>query len=201
MKQSPANSWLVLSARLYKSLIFTLPKEFRQNYAPEMTRVFRDCCRDAYHRQGFSGIVGELASSVLDLIINAVKERFLTLVNDKHSLSFFLITTILAIAGGVSAAFADLHNDETSNPLLLILTFGFALGFIHRRSFWFSGSLIGLMMPTIHFLALVRGWQVDYPTDSSTPFWAFLTLIPALLSSLVGAGLRLILNYLWNRFN
>lgn len=199
MKQSPANLWLVLSARIYQSLIFTLPKKFRQNYASEMTRVFRNCCRDAYHRRGYSGIVGELTSSVLDLVINAVKERILILVN-KANLSFFLMTTT-AIAAGIFAALVNLRGNDTPNPLLLILTFSFALGFIHPRSFWFSGSLIGLMMPTIHFLALVRGWQVDYPTDSSTPLWAFLTLIPALLSSVVGAGFRLILNYLWNRFN
>lgn len=200
MKQSPANLWLVLSARIYESLIFTLPKEFRQNYAPEMTWVFRNCCRDAYHCRGFYGIVGELTSSVLDLVINAVKERILILVNDKANLSFFLMTTT-AIAAGIFAALVNLRGNDTPNPLLLILTFSFALGFIHPRSFWFFGSLIGLMVPAIHFLALVRGWQVNYPTDSSTPLWAFLTLIPALLSSVVGAGFRLILNYLWNRFN
>ena len=200
MKQSTADSWLVLSERLYKILIFTLPKEFRQNYTSEMTRVFRDCCRDAYHHQGFSGIVGELASSVFDLIINAAKERFSNLVNNKSNPSFFLITTILAVTVGAFAAFTDLHNDETPTPLLLVLTFSFALGFIHPRSFWLSGFLIGLMMPLIHFLALVRGWQVDYPTDSSTPLWAFLALIPASLSSVAGAGFRLILNRLQNRF-
>lgn len=199
MKQSPDNFWLVLSVRLYENLIFTLPREFRQNYAAEMRLVFRDCCREAYHRRGFSGIIGELTGSVLDLVINAVKERTLILVDDKANLSFFLMTTT-AIAAGIFAALVNLRGNDTPNPLLLILTFGFALGFIHPRSFWFFGSLIGLMIPAIHSLALVRGWQVNYPTDSATPLWAFLTLIPALLSSVVGAGFRLILNYLWKRF-
>lgn len=201
MKHTLADFGLILSTWVFKGLIFTLPKEFRQNYANEMTLVFRDCCLDAYHRRGFLGIFSELTNSVFDLAINAVKERTLILVNDKSSLSFFLITTILAIAGGISAAVADLHNDETPKPLLLFLGFSFALGFIHPRIFWLSGLLIGLMMPTIHFLAFVRGWQVNYPTDFLTPLWAFLTLIPALLTSLVGAGFRLIMNYIRRLFD
>jgi hypothetical protein len=201
MKHQLADFWLVLSTWVFKSLIFTLPKEFRQNYATEMTLVFRDCCREAYHRNGFPGIFSEFANSVLDLVTNAVKERIFILVNDKNRLSFFLITTVLAIAGGVSAAIANLYNDETPKPLLLILGFGFALGFIQPRIFWLSGLLIGLMMPSIHFLAFVGGWHVNYPTDSMTPLWAFLTLIPALLFSLIGAVFRMILKYIRKLFN
>jgi hypothetical protein len=201
MKHPPAGFWLILSIWVYKSLIFALPKEFRQNYAAEMKLVFRDCCREAYTRNGVLGIFGELTNGVLDLAISAVKERIFILGNEKHSLSFFLVTTTLAIAGGASAAIANLHNDETANPLWLILGFSFALAFIHPRIFWLSGLLIGLMMPAIHFLALIRGWHVDYPTDSSTPLWAFLALIPALISSLAGAGFRLILKYIRKLFN
>jgi hypothetical protein len=201
MKHPLANFWLVLSTGIFKSLIFTLPKEFRQNYTTEMTLVFRDCCREAYYNKGFLGIFSELTNSVFDLVINAVKERIFILVNDKSRLSFFLIITALAITGGVSAAIANLYNDETPKPLLLILGFSFALGFIQPRIFWFSGLLIGLMMPAIHFLAFVGGWHVDYPTDSMTPLWAFLALIPALLFSLIGAGIRMILKYIRKLFN
>ena len=163
-----------------------------------MSRVFRDCCRDAYLDKGYFGVVAEFTNSVFDLLSGAVKERVLILINDKHSI-LFLSTALLAIAGGATAAFANLRADETPNPLLLILIFSFVLGFIYPRRFWVSGSLIGLMMPAIHFLAFARGWQVDYPTDSSTPLWAFLTLIPALLFSFAGASLRLILKYIWSR--
>lgn len=201
MKQPSSDVWLNLFAWVYKSLIFTLPKEFRCRYAAEMTLVFRDCCRDAYRRAGFYGLIGELSSSVFDLIVNAVKERILILISDKHSRSFFLATAVLAIAAGIFAAFADLRNNGTETPLLLILTFGFALGFVHPRVFWLSGSLIGLMMPAIHFIALIRGWRVEYPNDSSTPLWAFLTLLPALISSITGAGFRLILKNIWGRLN
>ena len=201
MKQPPSDVWLILSAWVYKSLIFTLPKEFRRHYAAEMTLVFRDCCRDAYRRAGFYGLIGELSSSVLDLIVNAAKERILILISDKFDRSFFLATAVLAVTAGIFAAFTDLHNNNTETPLLLILTFGFALGFVHPRVFWLSGSLIGLMMPAIHFIALVRGWRVEYPNDSSTPLWAFLTLLPALTSSITGAGFRLILKIIWGRLN
>lgn len=166
-----------------------------------MTLVFRDCCRHAYSRAGFYGLVGELSSGILDLTVNAFKERISVLVSDNFSRWFFLATTVSAAAAGVFIAFADLRNTATETPLLLVLVFGFALGFIHPRIFWLSGSLIGLMMPAIHFVALVRGWRVEYPSDSSTPLWAFLTLIPALLSSLVGAGSRLTLKVIRDRFS
>lgn len=201
MKQPPSDILLNLSAWIYKGLIFTLPKKFRRNYAAEMTLVFRDCCREAYQRAGFSGVIGELSSSVLDLIVNAVKERISILIGDKFDRSFFLATAVLAIAAGIFAAFADLRNNGTETPLLLILTFSFALGFVHPRVFWLSGLLIGLMMPAIHFIALVRGWRVEYPNDSSTPLWAFLTLLPALTGSITGAGLRMILKIIWGRLN
>ena len=192
---------LNLSAWLYKGLLFILPKEFRRSYAEEMTQVFRDCCRDAYSQTGFYGLIGELSSGVLDLIINAVKERILILIGDKVDRSFFLATAVSAVAAGIFAAFADLHNTDTETPLLLVLAFGFALGFIHPRVFWLSGLLIGLMMPAIHFIALIRDWRVEYPNDSSTPLWAFLTLLPALTSSITGAGIRLILKIIRGRFN
>jgi hypothetical protein len=201
MKHPIADFWLALCTNIFKSLIFTLPKEFRQNYAAEMTLVFRDCCREAYQHKGFLGIFSELTNSVLDLVINSVKERIFILVNDKSRLSFFLITTILAIAGGISAAIANLYNNETPKPLLLILGFSFALGLIQPRHFWLSGLLIGLMMPAIHFLAFVGGWHINYPTDSMTPLWAFLALIPALLFSLIGAGIRVILKYMRKLFD
>jgi len=201
VKEPPSDVWLNLSAWVYKSLLFTLPKEFRCNYGAEMTQVFRDCCRDAYQRAGFYGIIGELSSSVLDLIVNAVKERILILIGDKFNRSFLLATAVLAVAAGIFAAFTDLRNNGTETPLLLVLTFSFALGFIHPRVFWLSGLLIGLMMPAIHFIALVRGWRVEYPNDNSTPLWAFLTLLPALTSSITGAGFRLILKIIWGRLN
>jgi hypothetical protein len=199
VKQPPSDVWLNLSAWVYKGLIFTLPKEFRCKYAAEMALVFRDCCRDAYQRAGLYGIIGELSSSVLDLIVNAVKERISILLSDKFNRSFLLATAVLAVVAGIFAAFADLRNNGTETPLLLILTFSFALGFVHPRVFWLSGLLIGLMMPAIHFIALVRGWRVEYPNDSSTPLWAFLTLLPALIGSISGAGIRLILKIIWGR--
>lgn len=201
MKRPLADFWLVLCTYIFKSLIFTLPKEFRQNYATEITLIFRDCCLETYYRNGFLGIFSELTNSVLDLVVNAVKERIFILVSDKSKLTLFLVTTVLAIVGGVSAAIANLYHDETPTPLLLIIGFSFVLGFIHPRIFWFSGLLIGLMMPAIHFFAFIRDWDVDYPTDYLTPVWAFIILIPSLLFSLSGAGIRVILKYIRKLFN
>lgn len=195
-----ADFWLTFSARLYRSLIFFLPKEFRQNYAAEMTQVFRDCCRDAYRRSGFTGILGELASGTFDLMFNAMKERIMTPAGgDERGLLLLLITAALAIAAGLFAAFADLRNDDVQASVLLVLIFSFALGAMRPRSFWLSALLTGLMLPTIQFVARSKGWEVKYPTDAWTPFWSFLVLIPALIGAGSGAIFRLIINYVWNR--
>lgn len=165
-----------------------------------MTQVFRDCCRDAYRRKGFLGVLGEFMRGTFDLIFNAMKERVMTLVNDERGLLLLLATAALAIAGGLVAAFADLRNDDVQGPALLVLIFSFALGIARPSSFWLSGLLVGLMLPTIHFIARLKGWQINYPTDSSTPFWSFLALIPAFIGGVSGAIFRLILTYVRNRF-
>ncbi len=201
MKHPLAVYWLLLVTWIFKSLTYTLPKEFRQNYASEMSLVFRDCCHEAYHHNGFLGIFSVLTNSVLDLVINVIKERIFILISDQSQLALFLVTAISAITGGVFAAIANLYNDETPKPLLILLCSGIALGFIQPRIFWLSGLLIGLMMPLIHFLAFIRGWHVNYPTDYTTPLWALLVLIPALLSSLIGAGIRTMLDYIRKLFN
>lgn len=200
VKQFSDGFWVIFSARLYQGLIFTLPKEFRQNYAAEMSRVFRDCCRYAYEHRGIFGVLSELIASVFDLITNAFKERVMTLLNDNRRLSFLLITGILAASGGLFAAFADLRKEEVPGPVFMVVIFTFVLGFFRPSCFWFSGLIVGLMMPMIHFIARVKGWEIAYPNDDSTPIWSFWILIPALLGSILGAVFRWCLNRIRNRY-
>ncbi|MGH9947023.1 MAG: hypothetical protein ACRD6X_07495 [Pyrinomonadaceae bacterium] len=200
MKDPATNFWFSFSTRLYQSLIFSLPKSFRQKYAAEMEQVFRDCCRDAYKKKGIVGLCGELLISISDLLVNSVKERIMTLINDERGFLLLLLTATFAIGGGLVAAFADLRNNDVQGPVLLIFIFSFILGAIRPKSFWLSGLLVGLMMPLIHLAAQVYDWKVNYSTDSSTAYWSFLALIPALTGSSFGALFRLILNYIWSQF-
>lgn len=198
-KSTAADFWLRFSARIYRSLIFTLPKEFRRNYAEEMILVFRDCCRSAYTRRGFPGILRELLHSSFDLLFNAAKEGIARIFSSKSQSEFFVLNLFSAVSAGLVAAFADLRYESQQSPICLILISTFTLGFLRQSSFWISGLLVGLVMPAVHILAQIFQWDIKYQTNPGMPVWAFVALIPALLGATGGALTRRLLNYI--RFN
>jgi hypothetical protein len=105
----------------------------------------------------------------------------------------------LAIVLGCIAGRADLRNNDVQGPVLLILMFSFLLGVLRPKSAWLSGMLVGLTIPVIHFIAQARKWPVNFPTDSSTPYWAFLALIPALAGAFAGSFTRRALQGMMHR--
>ncbi len=66
---------VIVSRRLYASLLWLYPPRFRQEYGREMVNLFADTCRDAYAADGMAGLVGVWARSIGDLLLNASLER------------------------------------------------------------------------------------------------------------------------------
>jgi lipopolysaccharide/colanic/teichoic acid biosynthesis glycosyltransferase len=66
---------LALSARVYRLLLAAYPAGFRRAYGPQMTQVFRDCCRDAYRQGGILGLAGLWLRTLGDLGMTAAQEH------------------------------------------------------------------------------------------------------------------------------
>ena len=66
---------VVLSVKVYQTLLVAYPTAFRQEYGPQMTEVFRDCCLRAFKHSGRKGIVKLWAITLIDLIQSLVTEH------------------------------------------------------------------------------------------------------------------------------
>jgi hypothetical protein len=66
---------VALSYRLYRAVLRTYPRRFRQEYRDEVAHLFRDVCRAAYRTHGFRGVAGVWGRAVLDLGRNVPVEH------------------------------------------------------------------------------------------------------------------------------
>lgn len=69
-------NWLVNgSCRLYRVLLRSYPAAFRQEYGAEMEQLFRDYCRDTYHRAGAVEVGRLWLHTLYDLAVSAFEEQ------------------------------------------------------------------------------------------------------------------------------
>jgi hypothetical protein len=66
---------LLVSERLYGTLLYLYPKKFRAAYGQQMRLTFRDACRVAYSRSGAGGLLALWLPTLLDLFKSALEER------------------------------------------------------------------------------------------------------------------------------
>jgi hypothetical protein len=66
---------LLVSERLYRTLLHLYPKKFRVAYGQQMRMTFRDACRAAHTRNGASGLWTLWLFTLLDLVKSALEER------------------------------------------------------------------------------------------------------------------------------
>ncbi len=67
---------VALALATYTGLLRLYPAAFRQRFGHEMTQVFRDGCRAAWHTQGGWGVLVWLLTTLPDVFITASRERF-----------------------------------------------------------------------------------------------------------------------------
>jgi len=76
-----SSGWILLfSECLYRLLLSCYPAEFRRAFQQEMMQTFRDCCRDAFRRNGTFGVLRLWGSVLYDLAITASAEQVRALV-------------------------------------------------------------------------------------------------------------------------
>jgi hypothetical protein len=74
LNTSPDSRLISLSASVYRALLALYPAQFKQEYAPHMAQVFRDCCRRAYHEGGIPSLLLLWARTTLDYLKTIVEE-------------------------------------------------------------------------------------------------------------------------------
>lgn len=170
-----------LSCGVYRLLLRTYPREFRDQYGREMLTVFRDRCRDAV-RAGNLGAV----------YIHTFGDWFVTCLRERLS-TRFEVYWFAAMAVGLFAAWVDFHNNEPQAPMLVIVIGSFILGAIRPHQAWLWGLIIGLCMPAAHLIGPHIGMHpIDAGTAGTTSGALSLIVlaIPAIICAYLGAGFR-----------
>jgi hypothetical protein len=75
---------LTSSERVYKALLTVYPKEFRDEYGPQMVRDFRDLCREELERGGVAGFARLWVRTALDLATTTLAQRSSSRANDEE---------------------------------------------------------------------------------------------------------------------
>ena len=66
---------LILSERVYRTLLVLYPADFRQDYGQHMAQVFRDMCRDIYRQGGAVELINWWAATLFDLLQTVIAEH------------------------------------------------------------------------------------------------------------------------------
>ena len=98
------------------------------------------------------------------------------------------VLLLLTVAFGSLVGYTDVRAQEVQPAGLLILSFATLLGAAFPDGAWRRGLLLGLSVPVAHVLSQLTGTVLPYPV----PHFAdtFLALIPAMVGSYLGVGLR-----------
>ena len=98
------------------------------------------------------------------------------------------VLVLLTLAFGSLVGYTDLRAEEVQPAVLLIGSFAALLGAAYPDGAWRRGLLLGLSVPLAHVVSQLTGTVLPYPLPSFAD--TFLALIPALVGSYVGVGLR-----------
>jgi putative ABC transport system permease protein len=95
---------VTLAERVYRSLPFCFPAEFRYEYGPEMVRLFRDRYRERHGRirlwlQTLADIAIKAPQEHIDMLWNDLRHTFRVLRNS----SGFAVTAVLSLALAIGA--------------------------------------------------------------------------------------------------
>ncbi len=72
---TPLPEAVLRSERIYRGLLRFYPKSHRQEFGAWMTQVFRDLCRQAYHTEGYRGLMKVWLRTFPDLAWSAIQEH------------------------------------------------------------------------------------------------------------------------------
>ncbi len=176
-----------VSTRIYQWLLVAYPPSFRHEYSAQMIQVFRDCCREAVHVNGTSGLLRYWPSAFGDLIMSALAERR----QEELHMSRTLWIRLGSLAAIVSGSMFALSQITTIVIMLTEAQTGGAVQpfddtyFQHRA--WATTPVIWLLVALA--LICLRSWGMNGRPDTSER--VYLT-IGAIGAALIGIGNALI---------
>jgi hypothetical protein len=118
---------MTFSQRLFHLLLFAYPREFRHEYGPQMTQLFRDCYQDQKNQRA-TGLWVLWLHTVSDLFVSAPREH-LERLRRESSMMTYLQRTLLPLGTClviIVVAFLVLSYGR-SHQVTSILFFGRAL--------------------------------------------------------------------------
>jgi hypothetical protein len=191
------------SQRVYRLLLYLYPAEFRREYGESMARTFKDMQRDQ--------LAGLWRIVLGDLITSAAHEHI------AHFARRNLMErrTWIALIGGLLLASAvgwvDQHASEVQATLIVLLPAGFVLGALQPKHAWRWAVTLWLGIAVAGTIALLIGWEgpavqhsrevtgQPLPQSFLNVLQSVIALVPALISTYMGAGMSLLIGMLRRR--
>ncbi|MDQ2744531.1 MAG: hypothetical protein M3Z66_19870 [Chloroflexota bacterium] len=178
--------FLLVSPRLYETLLIAYPLSFRREYGRQMVQVFHTACRHAARQAGARRVAQLWLRTLGDLVYSAGAERIMVLRTYDDPLQRYLYLGAVLISG--FTGYIHLRADADRLVILLLVAGCFVCGAARPTGAWRWALIVGLGIP----LAMLIGHGV--PADSlprrdvDLPLPA--PLIPALLGAYSGALVR-----------
>ena len=98
------------------------------------------------------------------------------------------VLLLLTVAYGSALGYTDLWAEEVQPAALLLLSFAAVLGAAYPEQAWRRGLMLGLSVPVAHVIAQLTGTALPYTVPRLAD--AFLALIPAMVGTYLGVGVR-----------
>jgi hypothetical protein len=167
------------SQKLFQVGLFAYPREFRREYGPHMSQLFRDCHRDEQRKHGALGVASLWVRTAFDIARTAPAEQ-LDYLGRENSFMSNLRKDALALIGSIAiivVAFLLLSYGR-KREVSSILMFGSALDALVTTGI--AGNLIVFLLASTTKLNPLR-----------TALWTFLIINVALLAVAILIGSRL----------
>lgn len=98
------------------------------------------------------------------------------------------VLLLLTVTFGTLVGYPSVGADEVQPVVVLLASFAALLGAAFPDGAWRRGLLLGLSVPLAHAVSELTGTVLPYPLPRFAD--TFLALIPAMVGSYVGVGLR-----------
>lgn len=107
---------VTFSVRIYWILLTVYPAAFRQEYGSDMLQVFRDCCLNALHRAGGTGLLALWGETFFDMLSSALEQNLRRNIQFSGALLVRMSGWCLSVGGVYLAIVVQVTYLNTAGP-------------------------------------------------------------------------------------